>query len=86
MSYAILMLSRNEGIRLYPTHKECANFRNGICMLYRIPVNPDAPACPRFTAKSVTAQPPHVDLEDLRRRVDRLEAKLREIKSLLKTI
>lgn len=36
----------------FPTHKYCANFKNGFCMAYRIAVNPDEPACPNFTPKT----------------------------------
>ena len=38
----------------FPTHKECANFRNGICMLSGVAVYPDGPVCPNFTAKIMT--------------------------------
>ena len=35
----------------FPTHKECTNFRSGICMLSGITVYPDGPVCPNFTPK-----------------------------------
>ena len=38
----------------FPTHKDCRNFRNGVCILLGVPVNPDGPACPRFTARDLT--------------------------------
>ena len=40
-----------------PTHKECINFRDGICTLYGIPVDPNQPACPNFTPKTAYQQP-----------------------------
>ena len=33
----------------FPTHKQCANFNNGFCLIHGIAVNPDDPACPNFT-------------------------------------
>ena len=41
----------------FPTHRECANFRNGFCTLNGVTVNPDGAACPRFTPKSIMATP-----------------------------
>ncbi|RJS68291.1 hypothetical protein CW693_04745, partial [Candidatus Bathyarchaeota archaeon] len=38
----------------FPTHKQCANYKNGFCTIYGIPVNPDDPACPNFTPKTMT--------------------------------
>lgn len=32
----------------FQTHKQCANFNNGFCLIYGIAVDPDAPACPNF--------------------------------------
>jgi len=43
-----------KAIHTFPTHKNCRNFRNGICILFGVPVNPDGPACPRFTARDIT--------------------------------
>lgn len=37
-----------------PTHGDCANFRDGFCMLYGTAVDPNSPACPSFTAKIPT--------------------------------
>jgi len=45
-----------DGTRFF-THRDCANFRNGICTLNGVAVNPDGVACPRFTSKSITAIP-----------------------------
>jgi len=39
------------------THKECAYFNSGICVLSNIPVNPNQIACPNFTPKHLTANP-----------------------------
>ena len=39
------------------THKQCANYRDGFCTFYGIPVNPDEPACPNFTPKTITQTP-----------------------------
>ena len=87
---------------MIPTHKECVNFRGGVCALLGIPVNPNGPACPRFTAKTqtvtttITYQPPYpqqpggvaqeVDFDELRRRLDRMEETLRKIKAMLESI
>lgn len=43
--------STNRG---FPIHRNCTNFQNGRCMLLGIEVNPDGPACPNFTPKSMT--------------------------------
>ena len=40
-----------------PTHKDCINFRDGVCTLYGIPVNPNQPACPNFTPKTAVTTP-----------------------------
>lgn len=37
-------------------HKECVNYKDGRCTLFGIPVDPDAPACPRFTPRSVAVK------------------------------
>jgi len=42
----------------FPTHKNCANFRNGICMLSGTPVDPYGMACPNFTPKVATTPLP----------------------------
>ena len=41
----------------FPTHKECTNFRNGICTLSGVAVYPDGLVCPSFTPKSMTETP-----------------------------
>jgi len=41
----------------FPTHRDCANFRNGLCILNGVAVNPNGAACPRFTPKSAMATP-----------------------------
>jgi len=41
----------------YPTHGNCANFRNGFCTLAGVVVNPNDPACPNFTPKSMMRTP-----------------------------
>lgn len=38
----------------HPIHRDCSNFVNGICRLNGAPVDPNGPACPRFTPKSTT--------------------------------
>ncbi|MHA1712262.1 MAG: hypothetical protein ACTSUS_09470 [Candidatus Freyarchaeota archaeon] len=35
----------------FPTHKECANFQRGVCLLSGITVDPNGPVCPNFTPK-----------------------------------
>jgi len=35
------------------THGNCANFKNGFCTLAGVAVNPNEPACPNFTPKSM---------------------------------
>jgi len=85
---------------VFPTHKDCTNFRNGFCALHGIPVNPDGAACPRFTNKSATPlmtirstrQPllprekeeMEIDLSDLKRRLDADESRIKEIKEMLR--
>ncbi len=87
---------------MIPTHKECVNFRGGVCALLGVPVNPNGPACPRFIAKTptmtatITYQPhtlqqlggvtQEVDLDELKRRLDRMEDALRKIKAMLRNI
>ena len=39
----------------FPIHKDCANFRNGFCTLNGVAVDSNGAACPKFTAKSITA-------------------------------
>lgn len=41
---------------MFPTHKDCRNFKDGNCILLGIPVDPNKPACPRFIAKNITPQ------------------------------
>lgn len=41
----------------FPAHRDCANFRNGLCTLNGVAVNPHGAACPSFTPKSVMATP-----------------------------
>jgi hypothetical protein len=87
-------------IDMFPTHKDCVNFRNGFCASYRIPVNPDGTACPRFTNKDTmplmtirsTRQPllprkneeMEIDLLDLKRRLYTVESRIKEIKEMLR--
>ena len=56
-------------------------------MVLGVPVNPNGPACPRFTPRSPISLAPQgsgeVSLEELKRRIDAAEAKLRIIKSML---
>ncbi|MCS7373831.1 MAG: hypothetical protein NDF56_02505 [archaeon GB-1845-036] len=33
-------------------HKDCINFKQGICTLYNIRVNPNDPACPNFIPRN----------------------------------
>lgn len=33
-------------------HKDCINYENGICKHFRIPVDPEAVACPNFIPKT----------------------------------
>jgi hypothetical protein len=35
------------------THKECAHFSNGFCVMNGVAVGPDQPACPNFTPKGM---------------------------------
>ena len=39
------------------THKECAHFSDGFCVMNRVRVEPDQPACPNFTPKSMMTAP-----------------------------
>lgn len=41
----------------FPTHGDCANFRNGLCTLNGVAVDPAGAACPGFTPKSIIATP-----------------------------
>jgi len=41
----------------FPVHQDCANFRDGICKLNGVAVNPNGVACPNFTPKSKMATP-----------------------------
>ena len=79
---------------MFPTHKDCRNFRDGVCVLLGVQVNPDGPACPKFTPKDLTLplyKPSRgvesgVSVAELRRRLERLEAKLREVRSMLNRV
>jgi len=75
---------------MFPTHKDCRNFLNGVCLLFGVPVDPNGPACPRFSAKIVKPSiiQPHaeVDLAELKGRLDRIEAELARIKAALKNL
>lgn len=35
-----------------PVHGDCANFRDGFCMLYGTAIDPSGPACPNFTPRN----------------------------------
>ncbi|RLI05368.1 hypothetical protein DRO24_05945 [Candidatus Bathyarchaeota archaeon] len=75
----------------YPTHRECANFRDGRCLLLGIEVDPNGPACPNFTPRIQTpraAAPPspslelwriRMELQDISRRIGLLEMRLRRL-------
>lgn len=52
----------------FPTHSDCANFRNGQCILNGIVVDPKGAVCPHFTPKSMMATPQKVKPEVLRPR------------------
>jgi len=39
------------------THKECAHFSNGFCVMNGVAVGPDQPACPNFTPKGMMSAP-----------------------------
>jgi hypothetical protein len=41
----------------FPVHQDCANFRDGICTLNGVVVNPNGVACPNFTPKSKMGTP-----------------------------
>ena len=106
-SHNIISQSSVEVNHMFLTHRDCRNFRDGICILNGIPVNPNGPACPRFIAKN--AAPPllpqqtsvlyptpssqilktetsETSFDDLKRRLDGAEAKIREIKAMLKRV
>jgi len=59
-------------------------------MVLGVPVNPNGPACPRFTPRNpmplATQGSGEVSLEELKRRIDAAEAKLRMIKSMLEKL
>lgn len=94
----LLNIRVDGGVCTYPAHKHCANFRNGICILHGVPVNPDGPACQRFMARSVEPLLTHrstnpalikgerleTDLSELKRRLDAIELKIQKIKAMLK--
>lgn len=43
---------------LVPVHRNCANFANRFCTLYRVRVDPDEPACRSFTPRNLN--PPQI--------------------------
>jgi hypothetical protein len=44
--------------KLFLTHRDCANFRKGLCTLNDIAVDPNGPVCPNFVPKgAMTTQP-----------------------------
>lgn len=45
-------------VKGFPTHKQCANFKNGFCITYGIAVNPDEIACPNFVPKTTEQTQP----------------------------
>ena len=85
---------------MFPTHKDCANFMGGFCILYGLSVDPNGAACLRFKAKNtqLMTKPQFgnassfmrkyenvgIDLSDLKRRLDKIELKIKEIKAMLK--
>ena len=40
-----------------PSHENCANYRDGFCTLYGIPIDPNTPVCPNFTPKNISSTP-----------------------------
>lgn len=42
---------------MFPTHSDCANFRNGLCILNGVAVDPKGAVCPNFTPKSMMTMP-----------------------------
>ncbi|RJS84561.1 hypothetical protein CW702_02320 [Candidatus Bathyarchaeota archaeon] len=83
---------------MYPVHGECVNYRNGFCVLFRIPVNPALPACPHFRRRSYAVSQEAIgaqrrtrgelepDVENLLKRLEEAEKKLKEIRLLLRKI
>ena len=45
---------------MFPTHSNCAYFKNGLCILNNVVVNYNGAVCPHFTPKSVMASPQKV--------------------------
>jgi hypothetical protein len=41
----------------FSIHRNCVNFRNGLCTLIGAPVDPNGYACPNFTPKSLAEMP-----------------------------
>ena len=41
----------------FSAHRDCANFRNGLCTLNGVAVNPNGAACPKSTPKSLMVTP-----------------------------
>ena len=44
----------------FPTHGDCANFRNGLCILKGTAIDPKGIVCPNFTPKSTITIPNEV--------------------------
>jgi hypothetical protein len=42
----------------FPTHRDCANFRRGLCAINDIAVDPNGPVCPNFAPKGAMATRP----------------------------
>ena len=52
----------------FSTHSDCAHFRNGLCILNNVAVDPKGIVCPHFTPKSTMATSQEVKPEVLRPR------------------
>jgi len=73
----------------YPTHGECANFRDGRCLLLGVEVDPNGPACPNFTPRSApipTAPSPPSELWRIKRELEELRWNLRLLEMRLKRL
>ena len=53
-SCLIMSHSKQSG---FPIHRNCVNFRNGLCTLIGAAVDPEESACPNFTPKSFAETP-----------------------------
>ncbi len=78
---------------MYPTHKECLNFRDGFCALFRVRVNSNGRACPNFVPKNFSTHMLHSpsskeipSIEELMRRLDEAEKRLKEIMEMIKRL